>query len=93
MVMTAPFLSTLVSLFLSVASIAGLVFLTEFAFKSKTVADKQCVQLSTKSSFGMIATKVAVVLLWIQIIVSASSAVLSWKMPDMPRRGSLLSGY
>jgi hypothetical protein len=79
MTVAPQFLSTALSLVLSVLSIAGLVFLTQFAFNSKpcpSSKDTMCVKLSEKSSWAMTASKVAVVLLWIQLLVSLASVFL-----------------
>ncbi len=52
-------------LVLSILSVVGLVYITQFAFKSKDMGkDQKCIKLS---SFKMKLARLTVVLLWIQI--------------------------
>lgn len=78
MVVTEGFIPSAISLTLSVLSIAGLVFMTQFAFYSKEqTKGKHCVTLSEKSGWAMWAVKAAVVLMWLQLLFAVGSTVVS----------------
>jgi hypothetical protein len=62
-----------IELILSVVSIAGIIYLTRFAFKGNLTNTTVCVSDMTKEKLTM--AKVAVVLLWIQIMFGVLSSI------------------
>ena len=76
---TAQYISTILSLVLGVLSICGLVFMTQFAFQSKKTKDGEIsVKLLTKSKWAMYFVKLTVVVLWLQLLVVFSGAIITY---------------
>ena len=61
---------------LSIMNIAGLVFLTQFAFQGKqTDDDNNTVEVTNFSKNKLVYSKVTIVLLWLQITLSVLASV------------------
>jgi hypothetical protein len=66
----------ILSLALSIISVVGLYYLTNFAFNAKPGNEKTCVSNYSETKLNF--SKVTVVVLWLQIAVVAVNAVLAF---------------